>query len=265
MLKAILLPCLLALATPALAQSQAEVLDAALLPGWRMENGHRMAALSLTLAPHWKTYWRAPGDAGIPPELDWTGSQNLKSVTLHWPSPTVITLNGMESIGYLDRLTLPVEVTAADPAKPVSLRLHMRLGVCKDICMPAELTLAAELSGAGQPDAAITGALAKAPHSPAKAGLTAISCNLTPIADGLHLAARLSLPPQGRPETVVFELRDKTIWVESAAARRDGPSLAAAADLVAPKGQPFALDRGDITVTVIGQSHSVEIPGCPAP
>ena len=53
---------LLALSTPAFAQSQDEVLDATLLPGWQMPGGHRMAALHLTLAPHWKTYWRAPGE-----------------------------------------------------------------------------------------------------------------------------------------------------------------------------------------------------------
>ena len=67
--------CLLGLialaATPTLAQSQDEVLDGALVSGWQMPNGHRMAALHLRLAPHWKTYWRAPGDAGIPPQFNW--------------------------------------------------------------------------------------------------------------------------------------------------------------------------------------------------
>ena len=62
-----------------------EVVSASVLTGWRMENGHHMAALRITLAPGWKTYWRAPGEAGIPPRFDWTGSDNLSAVTVHWP------------------------------------------------------------------------------------------------------------------------------------------------------------------------------------
>lgn len=256
---------LLALSTPAFAQSQDEVLDATLLPGWQMPGGHRMAALHLTLAPHWKTYWRAPGEAGIPPRLDWSGSQNLRAVALHWPSPEVIVLNGMQSIGYPDQLVLPLEVTAIDPAQPVDLRLQIELGICKDICMPATLTLQASLSGAGQDNPLIADALANGPLSGAQAGLKAIDCDIQPIDDGLHIAARISLPQQGDPETVVFETADKTVWVDQATSQRDGAVLVAATDLVATQGEPFALDRSGVTVTVIGQGRSVEIKGCPAP
>ena len=70
--------------------------------GWQMQNGHHMAGLSLQLAPDWKTYWRAPGEAGIPPLFDWSGSTNVQSVRVHWPSPVVFHLNGMQTIGYHD-------------------------------------------------------------------------------------------------------------------------------------------------------------------
>ena len=90
-----------ALAPPALAMTQDEVLTATLLPGWRMENGHQMAGLSLTLSPGWKTYWRSPGEAGIPPLFDWSGSDNIASVRLHWPSPSVFHTNGMHMAGLL--------------------------------------------------------------------------------------------------------------------------------------------------------------------
>ncbi|MCX8508161.1 MAG: protein-disulfide reductase DsbD family protein, partial [Rhodobacteraceae bacterium] len=76
----LLLSAVLALAAP-LAQAQPvpdNLLKAEILPGWRTESGSQMAALRLTMAPGWKTYWRAPGDAGIPPRFDWTGSANLK-------------------------------------------------------------------------------------------------------------------------------------------------------------------------------------------
>ena len=127
-----------------------------------MENGGRMAAVELQLAPGWKTYWRSPGDAGIPPTFDWSGSENVKSVHIHWPAPEVFEANGMQTIGYHERLVLPVEVTPEDPARPVRLSVEMSLGVCDEICMPAIVDLTADLSAPGAPDAAIQAALERA-------------------------------------------------------------------------------------------------------
>lgn len=253
------------LASPALAQSQEDILGAALLPGWQMEGGNCMVALHLTLAPDWKTYWRAPGDAGIPPQFDWSGSRNLKSVILHWPSPQVITLDGMQSIGYLHDLVLPMEIVAVDPARPVEVNLHMALGVCKDICIPAAFALTGVLDGPGGSDALIATALDNRPRTAAEAGLTDIGCAVTPNPDGLRIAAQIGLPRQGDAETVVFETADKTVWVAQASADRQGNTLTAETDLVPQSGAPFALDRSGVTVTVIAQGHSVEIKGCPAP
>ncbi len=266
-MKNLMLAGLLALtsALPASAEGQADLLAANLMPGWRMDNGHYMSGLNLTLAPHWKTYWRAPGEAGIPPQFDWSGSQNVGSVRLHWPSPQVITLNGMQSIGYLDALLLPVEVTPLDPAKPVALHLEMQLGICKDICMPASLTLSADLAQTRSEDGLIAEALKLGPVTARTAGLQTISCVVAPIDDGLHITAQIAIPAQGSPETVVFETADSGVWVAGATAQRSGKVLNAATDLVAHAGAPFALDRSGVTVTVIGQTHSVEINGCPAP
>jgi DsbC/DsbD-like thiol-disulfide interchange protein len=253
------------LAQTALAESQDDVLSARLLPGWKAADGHYMTAVSLTLAPGWKTYWRAPGEAGIPPEFDWSGSQNLGSVQIHWPSPRVISLNGMDSIGYLDGLTLPVEVTPLDPSKPVHLALQMDLGVCHDICMPAAVRLSADLTGPGAPDAAIAAALKAGPIDGSAAGLAALTCRLTPIDDGLRVTADLDLPPQGGSETVVFETEDPEVWISTSTADRRGKVLMASADLVPSSGKPFALDRSGVTVTILAEGHSVEIRGCPAP
>ncbi len=258
----------LAVALPAfqaMAQSQEDVLSGRMLPGWRAADGHYMAAISLALAPGWKTYWRAPGDAGIPPSFDWSGSENLGKVTLHWPSPHLIALNGMESIGYLDGLTLPVEVTPADPGKPVYLALKMDLGVCHDICLPATLQLSADLQGPGAPDPAISAALKDGPEPGAQAGLSKASCAVAPIDDGLRLTAKLDLPPQGGREKVVVETGSPDVWVSSAGTQRQGDALTASADLVPPSGQPFTLDRSKLVLTVLAAGHSVEIHGCPAP
>lgn len=252
-------------ALPALATTQDDVLSARLLPGWQMKGGARMAAVELLLAPGWKTYWRSPGDAGIPPSFDWSGSKNVRAVRIHWPAPAVFNANGMQTIGYHDRLLLPVEVTPLDPSRPIRLSLQLDLGVCDEICLPATVVLNSELMDAGAPDAGISAALARRAATADEAGVTRVACTVEPIADGLRLTARLRLPDPGTTEVVAFETPDPAIWVAEATARRDGADLVAMTELVAPDGAPFALDRSGVTVTVLAAGNAVEVRGCPAP
>lgn len=259
-LAALLLPAL-----PARATTQDDVLQASVMTGWQTEHGTQMVALRLDLAPGWKTYWRAPGDAGIPPEFDWSGSRNLRALRIHWPAPTVFDTAGYTTIGYRDRLILPVEIEPVDPARPVELSAVIDLGICRDICLPASLALTAVINPPGAPDAAISAALAARPKTGREAGLTAITCTVEPIADGLRLTAVLALPPQGGDETVAIESADRSVWVSEATARRDGGRLTAVTDLVPTSGAPFALDRSGLTVTVISDRGAVEVRGCPAP
>jgi DsbC/DsbD-like thiol-disulfide interchange protein len=252
-------------ASPALATTQDDVLQAQLRPGWQMENGAHMAAVELTLAPGWKTYWRSPGDAGIPPSFDWSGSENVKSVRIHWPAPEVFELNGMQTIGYHERLVLPVEITPEDPARPVRLSLVMALGVCDEICLPAMLELTSDLAPPGAPDAGIKAALKERAATAGEAGVTGVACSIDPIRDGLRLTARLRLPDPGHPEVVAFETTDRQIWVAAAITQREGGELVAMTELVPPNGAPFALDRSGITMTILAAGGAVEVKGCPAP
>lgn len=243
-----------------------ELLHANLRSGWRMQGGSHMAALQLTLQPEWKTYWRAPGDAGIPPQFDWSGSVNVRSVTFHWPSPKLFHSNGMRSVGYSGDVVLPIEVVPLDPSKPVHLQARVDLGVCKDICVPTSLTLAAELPNGGREDVAIRAALRATPSTAKRAGMQRISCAITPIRDGLRITAQIELPPQGREEMVIFEPKLAGVWVSDAKITRQGNMLVAQSDMVPPTSQPFSLDRSNLLVTVISDSgHAVEIRGCPAP
>jgi len=259
------LPLLCALCAPALATTQDDVLSATLRPGWLMENGAHMAAVDLSLAPGWKTYWRSPGEAGIPPSFDWSGSQNVKSVRIHWPAPSVFESNGMQTIGYHDRLILPVEVTAIDPTRPVTLSLRAELGVCDDICLPASLSLTSELPPPGAPDDHIRAALAQRATPAGQAGVTQVSCAIDPIADGLRLTARLRLPDPGSAEVVAFETADPEVWVAEAITQREGGELVTMTELVPPDGSPFALDRSGVTMTILSRGGAVEVLGCPAP
>ena len=253
------------LASPATATTQDDVLTARLLPGWQVDSGAQMAALQLTLAPGWKTYWRSPGDAGIPPSFDWSGSDNVKSVRIHWPSPTVFHLNGLQTIGYHDQLVLPVEVTPLDPGKPMRLSVEVNLGVCDQICLPASLSLSADLPQPGGSDAAIAAALGQRAATASEAGVGRVFCTVDPIADGLRLTASIAVAGRGADEVVAVELADPDVWIAESVETRRGGQLVAVTELVALSGAPFALDRSAVTLTILSEGRAVEIRGCPAP
>lgn len=253
------------LATPALATTQEDVLLAEVRPGWKTENGTQMAALDLTLAPGWKTYWRSPGDAGIPPTFDWSGSENVKSVRLHWPAPQVFLTNGMQTIGYKERLVLPVEITPEDPKLPIRLKVRMELGICFEICLPAAIDLASDLATPGAPDASIQAALDRRATTAQEAGVTGITCQVDPIADGLRLTARVDLPDPGLAEVVAFETGDQEVWVAAAVTERQGGKLVAMTELVPPNAAPFALDRSNVIMTILAAGGAIEVRGCPDP
>lgn len=112
------------------------------------------AGLDIALDKGWKTYWRMPGDAGVPPEFDWTRSVNVADVKLHWPAPARFFDAGGETVGYKHRVVFPLDVTLKDSAAPAKLALDLLFAVCDDICMPAKAD--AELAeSTGAADAAL--------------------------------------------------------------------------------------------------------------
>jgi DsbC/DsbD-like thiol-disulfide interchange protein len=122
------------------------------------------AGLELQLDPGWKTYWRYPGDSGIPPTFDFSGSANVKSVTVEWPAPQRFPDGaGGNSIGYVGDVILPLRVFQVDPAKPTVLRLKLGYDVCANMCVPADANLELALSGNGAADAAIKSAQQRVP------------------------------------------------------------------------------------------------------
>ncbi len=106
--------------------------------------------IEIRLAPGWKTYWRYPGDSGIPPRFDWSGSENVGSVALSWPAPQRFgDGDGNFSIGYKHDVILPVRIAPKDAAQPVKLRLDLEFAVCEKICQPAHAALALDVPAAG--------------------------------------------------------------------------------------------------------------------
>lgn len=118
-------------------------------------DGKLLAGLRVTLQPEWKTYWRMPGDAGIPPQFDWSGSDNVGAVRVQYPTPGRFRDASGETIGYHDEVVFPLLVTPKDAVQPVLLRLKLFFAVCRDLCIPAKAELALDFA-TSRPDARVT-------------------------------------------------------------------------------------------------------------
>ncbi len=143
----------------------------------RAKDGALRAGVELKMLPGWKTYWRYPGDSGVPPVFDFAASDNVKAVTVLYPAPMRFDDGtGGTSIGYKGEVILPLHVTAQDARKPVTLRLKLNYAVCEKLCVPAqaELTLALD-DKAGAQHAAIAAAEARVPRRAAVGDKAALS------------------------------------------------------------------------------------------
>ncbi|EYD74578.1 thio:disulfide interchange protein, putative [Rubellimicrobium mesophilum DSM 19309] len=258
------LPALLLLgsALPVAAEAPPpEVARIEVLPGWRTEAGHHMAAIRLTLAPGWKTYWRAPGAAGLVPILDFSGSTGVASAEPRWPVPSVFEFNGLRSIGYEDAVTIPIDLALT--GGPARLAGEVEIGVCNEICMPVRLSFSADLPEEGRRDPAIAAALVDQPMTGQEADAHA-TCAVAPDSDGVALTVHLAMPPLGPDEAVVIESGDPDLWVSEPASKRTGDTLVATAKAQSRDGGPLALDRSDLRITVLGEGKAVDIHGCQA-
>lgn len=130
-----------------------------------------LGGIGFQLQPGWKTYWRTPGDSGVPPRIDFTKSENVDSVTILWPAPAKFPDGaGGTSFGYQKQVLLPLRIITKSPDKPVTLRASISYAVCEKLCIPVEAE--AELafrSVASTEDSAIASALDTVPK-PAKIG-----------------------------------------------------------------------------------------------
>jgi len=107
--------------------------------------------IEFDLQPGWKIYWRSPGDAGLPPVVDWSGSENLKEAVIGWPVPHRFSLFGLETFGYGDQVILPVQARLERPGEALALMAKVDYLVCEEICIPYNAELRLDLAaGAGQ-------------------------------------------------------------------------------------------------------------------
>ncbi|MEC9432361.1 MAG: protein-disulfide reductase DsbD domain-containing protein [Pseudomonadota bacterium] len=243
----------------------------ALLAGWPTQAGARVAGLRIALDPGWKTYWRVPGDAGIPPEFDWSASDNVAAVAVRWPRPHAFESFGMTTLGYKGDVVLPLEITPTDPTRPVALRLSFAYGVCSDICVPEMADMALDLPPALAADAGpIRAALADLPRPAETAGAALSGCGLR--VSGAHKGAeggsrldrRLEVDlhlPGPVPEGTVAVVEGAEPGLFAPASLSPAPGGLRLAARVSP-GAGTWIDRDAITVTLVEPGRATEFHGC---
>ncbi|MCB8820354.1 protein-disulfide reductase DsbD domain-containing protein [Microvirga rosea] len=161
-----------------------------------------LSGIAISLDPGFKTYWRTPGDSGLPPRFDWSGSSNVAAVEVKWPAPTRHEDAAGVAYIYHDAVVLPVIVKPADATKPVVLALSIDYGVCKDICIPAHADLKLPLKQDPVQQEILDKALAREPRPQPIGATTPLSIlSVEPQSEGkLGLRVRARAPEGLRPD-----------------------------------------------------------------
>ncbi|MEM9279841.1 MAG: protein-disulfide reductase DsbD domain-containing protein [Pseudomonadota bacterium] len=95
------------------------------------------AALEVKLEPGWSTYWRYPGSSGIPPLLDFSGSNGFEAGDIQFPAPALLGIGDLRYAGYKKSVTFPFEGKAY-PGVKSDIHLKLLIGICAEVCIPAK-------------------------------------------------------------------------------------------------------------------------------
>jgi suppressor for copper-sensitivity B len=232
-------------------QGKVRLIAAAAMPG---SAAAVLLGLQFELAPHWKIYWRSPGDAGYPPSLDWTGSQNLKAATIAWPAPERFSVQGLETVGYDGAVVLPITATLDQPGAPLQLRAHLSYLTCSDICVPHDTDLALDLPASGEGYASLIEQYqAQVPGDGSAAGLTLAGATIRPGAKPALDLVVASKNPLAAPDVFVEGAGGAVFGAPSVFARDDGTTTLR----VPLAGDWRALVGKKLTVTLVDGPRSM--------
>jgi DsbC/DsbD-like thiol-disulfide interchange protein len=221
------------------------------------------AGIQIRLKPGWHTYWRYPGDAGVPPRFDFAGSQNVKAVEVLWPAPQRIAEESLVAIGYTGDLTLPLVIVPQNAAKPVVVRLKLDYAVCEKLCVPAEGR--SELVLAGGPsslDAVLAAAAARVPQKVALGQGPALAVKSVRREDGAakpRIIVDVAAPPG--TDAVLFAEGPTPEWALPVPARIGGAPAALQRFAFELDGAPPGVkyEGAAITLTAVAGDAAIEV------
>lgn len=118
-------------------------------------DGQPAAALEIVLEPGWKTYWRTPGEGGLPPMIDFSGSRNLASASVGFPPPSRYNDGYTVTNVYEGRVVFPITIEPTVAEVPVTIDIAFDLGVCETICIPMHVDMSLTMARGSIDDAAL--------------------------------------------------------------------------------------------------------------
>ncbi len=215
--------------------------------------------LEFELKPHWKIYWRSPGDAGYPPHIDWAGSRNLRDAAMGWPAPTRFAVLGLQTVGYENHVVLPIAATVAKPGEALDLKAALRYLTCSDICVPYETTLALALPAGDGAPSSDAGLIARfAAREPQRQQTAALSLRAATVIPGAHplLELRVAATPPLKSPDAFIEARDIAFGAPMIAA--DGGDTIMRLAMTGPRARAPGLARERFDVTLVDGDRALE-------
>lgn len=208
-----------------------------------------VAGVQLRMDQGWKTYWKNPGDSGVPPSFDWSGSTNLKHAQVLYPAPHRFAEADGWAIGYRDEIVFPVKITPEREGEPVELKLVLDYGLCKDLCIPNDVTLGLKIgTDVGKGDARLIETFLARVPKPATPGVlpgvNEIEASFDGASPGMSVDAAFSADATGTDLFIdggdVFIPMPKALGPLAAGKQRFAVSFASASEAAAVKGKPLA-------------------------
>lgn len=181
---------------------------ARLIEGSSQADGTHQAAFEIILENGWSTYWRVPGEHGIPPIFEYAESRNIKDLIIHWPAPDVFVSGTGLTIGYKNRVVLPFTIIPEASTQKAELNLSAFFGVCSEICVPADAKVSVLLDpkntkAIDQP--IIDEAMSTVPKKHAENGLDVTEASLKSNDEEEYVYVRLQLPDSVNNVSVLTE------------------------------------------------------------
>jgi len=218
--------------------------------------------LEFDLQPGWKIYWRSPGDAGLPPRVDWTGSQNLAAADIAWPVPHRFSLFGLETFGYGGQVVLPIAARLERPDAPLSLRAKVDYLICEEICIPYTAELALDLppgDGARAPQAFLIDSFSsQVPGLGAERGLGITGVSLAGSLDAPYLRVTARSETPFKAPDLLVEAPPGFLFGPPEVSLGDGGREARLVAAVNGPATGSVLEGKQITVTVTDGARGIE-------
>jgi len=221
--------------------------------------------LEFDLKPHWKIYWRSPGDAGYPPRIDWAGSGNLRAAKIAWPAPRRFAVLGLQTVGYEGHVVLPIAASVAQPGRALDLRAALSYLTCNDVCIPYDTKLALALPAGDGAPSGDAGLIARfVAREPSHQQTPALSLREAAILPGSHPELELRVaasPPLSAPDAFV-----EANGIEFGAPQivsRDGDETVMRIAMTGPRARRSDIAGERFDVTLVDGDRALETAALP--